>query len=91
MKKDNRNLIYVWFFAALIPIVQSIIIVKNKNLDGFCSNIAHSKPAKGVFCTWGPDLGHAIFGAQNSYLGMVILLITISIGMVGFGLFMMRK
>lgn len=90
MKKDNRNLIWLWYFACCIPIVQAIIVIRNKNLAGFCEGV-NPRHGKGVFCDWGPSLGTAIFGEANAQLGFAILLIAISaLGLV-FGAFIVRK
>ncbi len=91
MKKDNRNLIWVWYFAMCIPIAQAFIIIKNKNLNGFCENLPNNRAAKGVFCEWGPELGTELFGIANAHLGMSLLLFLSALIGIGFGIFMTRK
>lgn len=90
MKKDNRNLIWIWYFACIIPIVQAFIVIKNKNLNGFCEGV-NPKHSKGMFCDWGPSLGAIIFGEAHSYWGFAILLLSIGVLGIVFGAFIARE
>lgn len=91
MKKDNRNLIYVWYFAACLPLIAALITIYRKDLIGTCIKTNNFRHQKGLFCDIGPKLGEALFGIGFGYLGVAILLILVSICAILFGNWMMKK
>lgn len=64
------------------PVFTALQVISAGNLLAQCAGSGRAR--SGLFCEWGPRLGHLMFGAEHSHFGYVVLMAIALLVLLGF-------